>query len=171
MVITHQPTEFDRELEDFNISDFIQNYRIQANGQVVAKRTGQKMKQYTTKNGYKRVTLSKGGYRKQFLVHRLVAWVYIDNDDEKPCVNHKDSDRENNNHTNLEWVTYQENTDHGVTSGNIKGAPLRTRCKNGHLLSETSVINSQGNLTCSECNRKRAREWKRKQRQSLWGKK
>lgn len=37
---------------------------------------------------------------------------YIENIDNKPCINHKDKNRSNNNISNLEWVTYRENNIH-----------------------------------------------------------
>lgn len=58
---------------------------------------------------YHRVTLSKEGKVKRFLVHRLVAQLFIDNPDNKPQVNHIDHNSTNNCYLNLEWVTGKEN--------------------------------------------------------------
>jgi len=44
--------------------------------------------------------------------HRVIAFAWVDNPDNKPCVNHDDFDRENNEPYNLIWATHQENTDH-----------------------------------------------------------
>lgn len=63
----------------------------------------------TMPNGYIRVSLSKNGKTKDYYVHRLVAKAYIPNIDNKPCINHKDCNRNNNNANNLEWVTHKEN--------------------------------------------------------------
>lgn len=63
-------------------------------------------------NGYLYVGLSKNGKSKTVKVHRLVAEAYIDNPDNKPIVNHINSNRSDNRVDNLEWVTASENMIH-----------------------------------------------------------
>jgi hypothetical protein len=62
--------------------------------------------------GYHRYTLSNNNIQKRFVVHRLVAFHFIENKENKPCVNHKDGNKFNNCVDNLEWVTYSENERH-----------------------------------------------------------
>lgn len=62
--------------------------------------------------GYLRVALSENGIKNQYSVHRLVAEVFIPNNDNKTCVNHKDGNKANNCVDNLEWCTYSENEKH-----------------------------------------------------------
>ena len=63
--------------------------------------------------GYLRVDLyDRSGNRKHHKVHRLVGMAFVPNPDNKPQINHKDGNKENNSFTNLEWVTDRENKDH-----------------------------------------------------------
>lgn len=61
---------------------------------------------------YLRITLCKKNQTKRFLLHRLVCIVFLENINNKPCVNHKDGKKQNNDISNLEWVTYSENERH-----------------------------------------------------------
>lgn len=76
---------------------------------------------------YLSVALGRGGNEKYFLVHRLVATAFLKNAEEKPCINHIDCDGGNNDVKNLEWVSYKENTQHGLVKGKVnknrKGVP------------------------------------------------
>jgi hypothetical protein len=69
------------------------------------------MKPWKHKDGYIQIALTNNGKRKKFYIHRLLALHFIPNDDpeNKPCIDHLDAVRDNNNLNNLEWVTYLEN--------------------------------------------------------------
>ncbi|MBC8275115.1 MAG: HNH endonuclease, partial [Chloroflexi bacterium] len=80
------------------------------------------------------VGLYKDGHCKSFLVHRLVAEVFVSNPDNKPQINHKDGDSSNNHAENLEWCTNQENWIHANELGLIDlytEGQIETRRENG----------------------------------------
>lgn len=62
--------------------------------------------------GYLAISLNVNNKCKMMRVHRAVAEAFIPNPDNKPFVNHIDSNKTNNEVSNLEWVTNGENMDH-----------------------------------------------------------
>ena len=63
--------------------------------------------------GYYRLSLCKNGTTKYYAIHRLVAEAFVPNPNNFPIVNHKDTNRTNNNANNLEWCTYKYNSNYG----------------------------------------------------------
>ena len=78
-------------------------------------------------DGYTSVILSKDGYKKQYFVHRLVAYAFIPNPDNLPCINHINEIPDDNRVENLEWCTIQYNNTYGTR---IK-REIETKIKNG----------------------------------------
>lgn len=101
----------------WKVTSFNINYEVSSTGLVRNKRTGRALKHWLL-HGYP--TIRFGGKSKNYLIHRVVAEAFIKKVDGKDYVNHKDSDRANNNVENLEWCTQSENILHGFESGNIK---------------------------------------------------
>lgn len=66
---------------------------------------------YTT--GYKRLTIDN----KKYLLHRLIAFTFLNNPKNKEFVNHKDGNKLNNQLENLEWSTCLENNLHKIEIG------------------------------------------------------
>lgn len=71
-------------------------------------------------NSYQLVGLTKQKRIRNFCVHRLVALHFVPNPYNHPIVDHLDRNRQNNIFTNLEWVTYKENTRRWVAMDKIK---------------------------------------------------
>lgn len=94
-------------------------YAITEDGRVWSYRTKKFLKPFKNQAGYMRVILFKNGRGKNFLVHRLVAEAYIENDspDIKTQINHIDGNKEHNWIRNLEWCTPKENMKHAADSG------------------------------------------------------
>ncbi len=90
-------------------------YYVNEKGEVFRKFQGKLFK--------KKPTIHKKGYvyvrtkNRNFQLHRIVAENFIYNIEKKPCVNHKDCNKQNNSVENLEWVTYKENTQHAIKMG------------------------------------------------------
>lgn len=76
---------------------------------------------------YLRITLSKNGKGKIFLIHRLVAETFLPNPYNLPQVNHKDENTENNCVENLEFCDRKYNINWGT--GVKRSAKNRTNGK------------------------------------------
>lgn len=98
-------------------------YQVSIYGEVFSTRSNLILKGSPIPSGYLTVALHKNGKQHTKSIHRLVAVAHIPNHEMKPSINHIDSNRTNNCAGNLEWCTPAENTQHGVTHGNIKGCP------------------------------------------------
>ncbi len=84
------------------------------------KPTGKILKQKISNSGYLTIPLRKEKKQKNYLVHRLLCIQFLENPENKKCVNHKDSNRTNNNLENLEWCTHSENNSHAHKFGGQK---------------------------------------------------
>jgi hypothetical protein len=91
--------------EEFKPIKTIEGYSISNFGNVRNDKTNKILKQFDTGTGYKGITINN----KRFRVHRLVGEAFIPNPSNKPCIDHIDNNRINNNANNLRWVTYTEN--------------------------------------------------------------
>lgn len=83
-------------------------------------RGGHFIKGGKSKNGYWAAIFCKDGPRQNLLIHRVVAFAWL----EPPAnssmeVNHKDGNKDNNHPSNLEWCTPAENIRHAISKGLI----------------------------------------------------
>jgi hypothetical protein len=74
-------------------------------------RKGRTLSQGNHTGGYLTVGL---GRKKQAYMHRLVAQHFLEKDELRKEVNHKDGNKKNNHYSNLEWATPSENQLHSV---------------------------------------------------------
>lgn len=102
------------EVETFVKIEGFDNYEVSNLGKVRNIKSGRILKPSLNKNGYLRLWLCKNNKRKHLYLHRIIATAFIDNPDEKPCVNHIDENKLNNDLSNLEWCTVRENLIHGT---------------------------------------------------------
>lgn len=119
-------------------------YQIDDSGNIFTTRRqgtdGRRIRSCIDKSGYERVYLCKRGKHRTFLLHRLVAETFLDNPENKPCVNHIDGNKQNNNVNNLEWVTYSENMKHAVRNNLNKTPGLKGELHPMHKLNKDQVI-------------------------------
>jgi hypothetical protein len=109
------------------------------------------MRLQTVRNGYIVVSLRiAAGTKKLLRVHRLVAQTFIPNKENKPEVNHKDGNKENNIAQNLEWVTSSENHKHAYKT-NIR--------KNSKWAGYVNIYLKNGDFIIQVENTKMAAKW------------
>lgn len=73
-------------------------------------------------SGYLTVCLSKNNKPKIFRVHRLVATAFIPNPENKPCIDHINTIKDDNRAENLKWATQKENVNNVLTRSKRYGA-------------------------------------------------
>ena len=85
------------------------DYIIHSDGKIYSKYSDKFLKQRKNKGGYLHVVLYLNNTRHFCLVHRLVAEMYCKNSFNYPQVNHINGITNDNNSSNLEWVTHEMN--------------------------------------------------------------
>ena len=124
-------------------------YSVSTDGQVYTYKY-KKILKPRRKRGYLNVSLSKNKKRKEFKVHRLVATAFIPNTNNKEQVNHIDGDKNNNEVTNLEWVTQSENITHSY------GLGLHSTTKKPYKMTEDKISHLKSMLEANTTLKKMA---------------
>ena len=88
------------------------------------KNNKQIMKPMVATNGYLIACLWKNNKQKKFVIHRLVANVFIDNPNNYKEVNHLDEDKTNNRVDNLEWCSHKYNMNYGKVREKISKSKI-----------------------------------------------
>lgn len=94
-------------------------YLVSNKGRVWSKQKNKIMALSPNQNGYFTIQICRlnpkdGRVRKKATVHRIIAKTFLPNPLNKPQVNHKDGNKQNNSIENLEWATASENTWHAT---------------------------------------------------------
>lgn len=115
------------------VDNYVTNYYITKDGKCYNSKTGKYLKGQISNSGYLNYNLSLApNIKKRLYAHRLVANAYLENNEKKPEVNHKDGNKLNNKIENLEWVTSQENIQHSYNT-NLNQNCCKVYCFNKDL--------------------------------------
>lgn len=112
---------------------------VARDGEVFVPKSGKRVAHYTYGNknseGYRKV-----GYKgKQYLVHRLVAEVYIPNFEGKKEVDHINTVRTDNRVENLRWVTRGENSNNSMSRQHYSEAKKGKKQSVEHIRKRTEA--------------------------------
>ena len=127
------PENITRNLEDLEQYEFDNRYVATMDGHVYrvkSRRFGMldvvEMRPYVTRDHYIELVLTtRKGIKKHIQLQRVIAYLFLTPIKEKPYVNHKDGNRQNNHVNNLEFVTHSENITHSWR--NIRNNPNALR--------------------------------------------
>ena len=110
-----------QEFEVKEIKGYEKMYSVTSDGKVFGHKRNKYLNQKTTRFGYAEVILSNGKDAKRnvkyITVHRLVANAFIPNPNNLPQINHIDSNKLNNDVSNLEWMSAKDNIRHSWANG------------------------------------------------------
>jgi hypothetical protein len=117
------------------------------------------------RSGYLNFMYTVDGKLKSKKIHKLVAEVFVENDNEENTViNHINGDKFDNRAINLEWTTNSENVKHAIDKGLIKitkRAVIKCNLKTGKkikeydsILAASKEMNISDSSICNVCNGK-----------------
>lgn len=110
-MILNKSEEQWREIKGFN-----GKYWVSSKGRVKNINTNRILAVGYDGAGYRSVKLNGKNYN----IHRLVALAFIDNPNNLPQVNHIDERKDNNDISNLEWVSIEDNIRHSIHNQSCK---------------------------------------------------
>ena len=153
--------------------EIYENYEVSNLGRILSlnyRNTGRAelMNPFDDGGGYFKVNLWKNGKPKTCYVHRLIAETFLENPENKPCINHKiegDEGKKINmvffnkdgsvdkERTTIEWATYEENNNYETRTE--RAAKTNT---NGKLSKRVLQLSLSGDLirewpSTAECGR------------------
>ena len=123
LFLTNESFKFIKDFEMYMISDC---------GRVFSIKSHRFLKPYLNSHNYYFVSLSNYSIAKKFSIHRLVAKSFLNNPENKRCVDHINNIRTDNRLANLRWCSDTENNRNSKirndsTTG-IKGISFNKTC-------------------------------------------
>ena len=113
-------------MEEYKIIKNYPNYEVSTFGNIRNITTGNILKGRLRGKGYYAVALFNENGRKDVSIHRIVADTFIENENNKEQVDHRDGNKLNNRVENLRWIQNNENQRNRNTSKNNRSKT----CKN-----------------------------------------
>ena len=100
-------------------------YEVSHKGKVRNIKTKKPIRGSLNEENYRRVTFSNNGTRKHYYIHRVVASLFVPNEDplNNTEVHHLNNIRDDNRSCNLKWVTHEENMKYVSRYYNNKRTP------------------------------------------------
>ena len=97
-----------------------------------------------TKNsqGYSRVYINKKAVR----LHRIIAERYIPNPENHPIVDHEDDNKDNNNISNLQWISYSENSKKAYASNTSMKTMHDSDCRRIIVSEKNGIVKEHESL-------------------------
>ncbi len=104
------------DLEEWKEIEGWPDYLVSNYGRIFSRCTDRILKGSNVK-GYLTIVLCKNHVGNRVLIHRLVAFAFVDGFFEGAVVNHIDGVKTNNMASNLEWMTQSDNVQHAYMTG------------------------------------------------------
>lgn len=98
-----------------------EQYQVTDDGRVWSKYYNKWLKPCVDRYGYPQIHIQQDGKLRVVPVHRLVAEAFIPNPDNKPCVDHINTEKTDNRVENLRWCTHKENCNNPLTKEHKSG--------------------------------------------------
>lgn len=140
-----------------DIEGYEGSYQVSDCGRVRSLRTNKIMKLMIW-HGYAYVNFTINNVVNHKSVHRLVAEAFIPNPENKPCIDHINTLKDDNRVENLRWVTQSENNRNHITldrmiKGHLDESKKVYQYKDGELVGEYySIREAERKTKCNNAN-------------------
>lgn len=123
------------------------HYEISSYGRLRNINTNRILQQEVLRSGYCSVRIFAGDKKLHIIIHKAVAYTFLDNPNNYTNINHKDNIRTNNNVNNLEWCTPSYNQYYKYTSGSFDSSRLSHENNHNAKLTREAVLFARANYT------------------------